>query len=132
MSSSQRYLLDTQAWLWFLSGDERLTKKACAAISDGGADCYVSMASYWEIHIKITIGKLKLIDNWRKKFENDMADNRLYWLAIERTHIDVSSTLPWHHRDPFDRLIIAQAQSEKLQVVSADKQFSAYDITVVW
>lgn len=129
---TQKYLLDTHAWLWFLSGDSRLSEHACSAIQDGAAACYVSMASYWEVQIKISIGKLKLVEGWRKLFENDMANNHFSWLSIERKHIDQIDELPWHHRDPFDRLIIAQAQSENVIIISQDRHIGEYDVNVLW
>ena len=127
-----RVLLDTQAFLWYLLDDARLSKKAEAAISDENNRVLVSPASYWEIAIKISLGKYQLPEPLDIFMEREIASNDFTVLAILVRHAAVVTQLPFHHRDPFDRLIIAQALSEKIAVVSSDLVFDQYGVERIW
>jgi PIN domain nuclease of toxin-antitoxin system len=127
-----RVLLDTQAFLWYLLDDARLSKKAEAAISDENNRVLVSPASYWEIAIKISLGKYQLPEPFDIFMEREIAVNDFTVLAILVRHAAVVTELPFHHRDPFDRLIIAQALSEKIAVVSSDLIFDQYGVGRIW
>ena len=127
-----KYLLDTHAFLWMISDDERLSTAAADAIVDQRSELYFSMASYWEICIKISIGKLELKRNWPRVFEREMSMNDVGWLAVNPEHARGVIKLPWHHRDPFDRLLVSQCRSEKLTCITADKNIPRYPIKCLW
>ena len=127
-----RALLDTHALLWFLSGDNRLSYRAREVFLDRNNKLYFSKASLWEMTIKISLGKLVLVQNWLSVIEKEMASNSIQWLEIETDHCKILADLPFHHRDPFDRLLIAQSISESMSVVSVDSQFSQYSLDVIW
>ena len=120
-----RLLLDTQAFLWWVGDDPRLGPSARSLISDPGNDVFVSSATAWEISIKHAKGKLPYVDTpaviEKSEFEP---------LAIDVEHAVTAGALPPHHRDPFDRVLIAQAQHEALVVVTADSAFAAYGVGV--
>jgi len=126
-----KLLLDTQAFLWFLLDDERLSTPARIAIEQTGT-IYLSPASHWEIAIKIALGKYALPESFAQFMVRELVNNSITILPIEIGHTAQVTTLPFHHRDPFDRLIIAQALVEKLPVVSIDSQFDAYGVERVW
>ena len=125
-------LLDTHAYLWFIGGNERLSTVARSAIEDAGNLKLISVASLWEITIKHSLGKLQLKTDLRKVVSEHISDNGFDLLPVETAHLLALSTLPMHHRDPFDRLLIAQALSGKLAICSADKAFLDYDVELVW
>jgi len=126
-----KLLLDTHAFLWFLLDDERLCTSARTAIEQTEI-LYLSPASHWEIAIKISLGKYVLPEPFAQFMERELANNNITILPIEITHTAQLTALPFHHRDPFDRLIIAQALAEKLSVISIDSQFDAYGVGRVW
>lgn len=126
-----RLLLDTQAFLWFLLDDEQLSTPARTAIEQAEI-LYLSPASHWEIAIKIALGKYALPEPFAQFMGRELANNDVTILPIEIGHTAQLTTLPFHHRDPFDRLIIAQALAEKLPVASIDSQFDAYGVERVW
>jgi PIN domain nuclease of toxin-antitoxin system len=127
-----RLLLDTHAFLWFLLNDPQLSAAARALISDPNNEVEVSPASLWEIAIKISIGKYSLSEPYQTFMEREIAANQMRLLAIEPKHTALVATLPFHHRDPFDRLLIAQAVVEQIPLVSADTTLDAYPITRLW
>lgn len=127
-----KLLLDTHAFLWFITDDPKLSTAGKAAIAEPTNDVLVSPASYWEIAIKVSLGKYPLQTPFETFITHGMADNDFGILAIEPKHAAALTNLPFHHRDPFDRLIIAQAAVESLPVVSGDSAFDAYPITRVW
>ena len=86
----------------------------------------------WEICIKISLEKLALKSGWFKKIQNEMSTNAIQWLPVEMQHCVELTKLPFHHRDPFDRLLVAQARAEDLKVLSRDVRLSAYDIECIW
>lgn len=117
------YLIDTQALIWYYEGNEQLSHAAKNVIADIDNQLYVSIASLWEMAIKISIGKLLLsnsLESWIEKMEYD--DIKV--LSILPQHIISLTTLPLHHKDPFDRIIISQAIQEDLVLISSDHIFS--------
>ena len=124
-------LVDTQAMLWFVSGDGRLSGGARTAIEAQDTISFISIASCWEIAIKCSLGKLEL-DLPLDRFIAERVEEGFRLLPIETEHLPALLTLPFCHRDPFDRLIICQAMAEDMLVCSADEAFRSYPITVVW
>lgn len=127
-----RLLLDTHALLWFLLNDARLSGNARSLITAPANDVFVSPASYWEIAIKISLGKYTLEEDFAEFMESQIVENELTLLPITVKHAAVVATLPFHHRDPFDRLLIAQAMTEDVPLLSADPAFDLYDVTRIW
>ena len=109
-----RVLLDTHTFLWFVLGDPRLATTAKALIQEAVNEKLVSPASYWEIAIKIRLGKYKLSEPYEEFIRRGTAENGFMVLPIEPKHTAILTTLPFHHRDPFDRLIIARQWSRGL------------------
>lgn len=105
-------LLDTLAFLWFIDGDERLTPTARALIEDLNNDVYLSVASLWEIAIKISLGRLQLAQPFATFIPHQLSINQIGLLGMTISHMTIIASLPFHHRDPFDRLLVAQAQIE--------------------
>ncbi len=127
-----RMLLDTHAFLWFVLDDPKLSKAAKTLIEDGANDILVSPASYWEIAIKVGLGKLDLRSSYDDFMERGIAGNDFVILPIEPKHTSLLTTLPTHHKDPFDRLLAAQAATENMAVVSADEALDAYGVQRLW
>lgn len=127
-----KLLLDTHAFLWFVLKDPNLSATADQLISDPANDVHVSPASHWETAIKIKLGKYSLQRPFQAFMEDAISQNDFTVLPIEIKHTAVLRTMPLHHRDPFDRLIIAQAQTEQMLVVSNDAQFDAYGVQRLW
>ena len=127
-----RLLLDTQAFLWFVTDDPRLSTPARAAIEDGGNERILSVASVWEMAIKHGIGKLSFTDPFPDFVLNETASNSIRLRPILTAHAIAVASLPLHHRDPFDRLIIAQAVVEGFTVVSSDAAFDPYGTRRLW
>ena len=125
-------LLDTNAWLWFVLGDPQLSPAAQAHILDPGNTKFVSPASYWEISIKISLGKYALNTPYPQFMRHAITGNGFRFLHISPYHTEQVSTLPFHHRDPFDRLLIAQALVEGMTLVSNDGNFAQYGVQVIW
>ncbi len=123
-----RLLLDTQSLLALLSSDYPLSPAARTAMERPDAQLVVSVVSVWEIAIKRSIGKLRAPDNVIELIEEAGAE----MLTITARHAHATGALPFHHRDPFDRLLIAQAQLEDCAIVTGDGAFPAYDVPVVW
>lgn len=127
-----RMLLDTHAFLWFVLGDLQLSSNARHHIEDPDNEKLVSPASYWEIAIKISLKKYTLSQPYEAFMQRGIRDNGFIILAIEPKHMAAVTSLPFHHRDPFDRLIIAQAMVEQMPVISGDAAFAAYPVTCIW
>lgn len=123
-------LFDTHVFLWFLDGQKQLNPGKLEIIKDTGNTIFFSAASYWEICLKISLKKLQLREGWRNTIDNALLKNRIQWLYIEKQHMEKIISLPWHHRDPFDRLLIAQALAEKCTLLSDDEMIKKYDIEV--
>jgi PIN domain nuclease of toxin-antitoxin system len=127
-----RLLLDTHALLWWLAGDQQLSGQAQQAISDLGNDVLVSAASAWEIATKVRIGKLPQHAGVAEDLPTHLAREGFTPLNISVEHALRSGLLPAHHKDPFDRMLIAQAQAEDLQLVSNEELFDLYGVTRLW
>ncbi|MBI1904416.1 MAG: type II toxin-antitoxin system VapC family toxin [Planctomycetia bacterium] len=127
-----RLLLDTHSFLWFILNDARLSAKAAALIADANNEVNVSPASYWEIAIKISLGKYSAPGASDDFIEKQIAANDFRIQHIEPRHAAALAKLPFHHKDPFDRLIVAQAIVEQLPVVSGDKEFDKYPVARLW
>jgi PIN domain nuclease of toxin-antitoxin system len=124
-------LLDTHAFLWWIADDPRLSTRARTAITEAGL-VLVSVASCWEIAIKVSLGKLRLSQPVDRFLAEHLGANQFTLLPIELDHAASVATLPFHHRDPFDRLLAAQALYEPLPIVSADPIFKKYTIKRIW
>lgn len=127
-----RLLLDTHAFLWLVEGHASLSASAQAALADPLNELYLSVVSGWELAIKLGNGKLTLnapLDQFIAKW---MAAYHLAPLPIQMPHALSVAKLPNHHKDPFDRLLIAQAQIEGMTIVSADSQFASYGVPILW
>lgn len=127
-----RLLLDTHALLWWLDGDRRLSRKARAAIGDGANGVFVSAASAWEITTKARLGKLPGAVDVASDVAGCVAGQGFSAMDITILHAQRAGRLPGDHRDPFDRMLIAQAQLEDLPVVSDDGVFDGYGVTRFW
>jgi len=127
-----KVLLDTHAFLWAIAGDKKLSKTARKTFLDPSNRLFFSAVSMWEICIKISLEKLALKGGWFKKIQNEMITNAVQWLPVEMQHCFELTKLPFHHRDPFDRMLVAQARVEDLQVLSRDVRLSVYDIECLW
>lgn len=125
-------LLDTHALLWFLEDAPALSNRARELIEDEENVCLVSMATGWELAIKVTLGKLQTPIPLRYLFTEELERLHFTVLPIEARHLHRLLALPIHHRDPFDRMLIAQALNENLTVVGNDEAFDAYGIQRLW
>jgi PIN domain nuclease of toxin-antitoxin system len=125
-------LLDTHALLWFALDDARLSKSAASLIIDAANEKYVSPASYWEIAIKIGANKYTLSQPYETFMRAAIDMNGFRYLHIEPRHTARLTTLPHRHRDPFDRLLIAQAEVENMSIVRVDPQFDGYGVLRLW
>ncbi len=124
-------LLDTHCWLWALSEPEKLNPQATALISDSANKIYLSTASIWELGIKAQLGKIDLPESFETFVPSRLQVFQTIPLSITPSHAITAATLPLHHKDPFDRMIIAQGQSENLPVLTNDGVFRSYDITII-
>jgi len=127
-----KVLLDTHSMLWWLAQDQRLSSMARETIGDGRNHLIWSMASSWEISVKVGIGKLTLGRPLQQLFADIVSDQGVELLPITHDHCTRLSTLPLHHRDPFDRMLVVQAQGERIPILSADPKLTQYDIEVLW
>ncbi|MCP4667978.1 MAG: type II toxin-antitoxin system VapC family toxin [Deltaproteobacteria bacterium] len=127
-----KILLDTHALLWLITGDERLSEKAKKIFLNQDNTLFFSAAGLWEICIKKSLGKLSLKRGWLKTIQDEMEVNAIQWLPIEMLHCAELTKLPFHHRDPFDRMLIAQAMIEDMLLLSRDSRLSDYEITRIW
>lgn len=125
-------LLDTHAFLWYVWDDLRLSLTAKQIIADPANQKFISVASCWEIAIKVSTSKLKLGEPAAVFLPREIAANNPDLLAISLAHAAAVESLALHHRDPFDRLLIAQAQIEKMSIVSIDLVFDPYGIARLW
>ncbi len=127
-----RVLLDTHALVWALSEPERLSSRARATVANPATDAYVSMASAWELAILESLGHVRLAVSLDSIFSEGLAALRIRLLPIQLQHLVRLTALPRHHRDPFDRLLIATAMVEKLTLVSSDREFKKYGAVTLW
>lgn len=124
-------ILDTHAFLWAMAGDRRMSQQA-HDLFQGPSDLFLSIASIWEILIKVQLGKLSLPPPAGPFVIRKLAENRIETLSINLDHLLAFEGLPMHHRDPFDRLLIAQSMEEKLPIVTGDRIFARYPVEVIW
>jgi PIN domain nuclease of toxin-antitoxin system len=127
-----KLLLDTHVLLWWIGGSGELSRRARAAIGSGRNACLVSVASGWEIAVKVSLGTLRIEGALDRFLPEQLAANGFQPLPIDLKHAARVATLPFHHRDPFDRLLVAQALEEELAVVTADPVFARYGVGRVW
>lgn len=127
-----RFLADTHAFLWFVFGDPRLSAKAEKLLGDPAAQPVLSAVSLWEIAVKVSIGKLKLGREYGDFVDEFVLRRDVEMLAIEVAHLKEYPVLPMYHRDPFDRLLIAQARTESLPIVTDDSAFKSYHVKTIW
>ncbi len=125
-------LLDTHAFLWFIAGSDDLSARARALIENAANRPFLSAASLWEMAIKLSLGKLRLTLPFEEMIPQQMLLNGVQFLPIEMEHLVPIVGLPFHHRDPFDRLLIAQAMVEQMPLVSGDPAFDPYPVQKLW
>ena len=126
-----KYILDTHTMLWFIEGSDKLTLKARNEILDNNNQKYMSIASVWEIAIKMSIGKLTFNGGYSALL-NLIKQNGFEFIPIENIHINGIISLPFIHKDPFDRLLIATAKSEELTIITVDENIRKYDVDCIW
>jgi PIN domain nuclease of toxin-antitoxin system len=127
-----KYLLDTHAFLWFVSADDKLSSKARSIIKNSNNEVYFSAASAWEMSIKVRLGRLTIEEELEPFIIKQLSENNFSTLSITIFHSIYTSKLPDIHKDPFDRMIIAQSQVEDMPLISKDKNIEKYKIPVVW
>ena len=127
-----RLLLDTHTFLWWVAASGELSRRAKSAVGSARNECFVSVASGWEIAIKVSLGKLRIDGALDRFLPEQLAANGFRALAIDLKHAARVATLPFHHRDPFDRLLVAQALEEDLAMVTADPVVVKYGVKRVW
>lgn len=127
-----RLLLDTHAFLWFIEGSLNLSSKARDLIEDQNNQRYLSIASLWEMSIKVSIGKLDIGMTFAELVQHEVYDNAIELLEIHPQHLDALAQLPFHHKDPFDRLLIAQSLAESMPIVTRDSAFRNYSVSLLW
>jgi PIN domain nuclease of toxin-antitoxin system len=123
-----RLLPDTHAALWLLMGDERLSRRAERLLTDASNEVLLSAAVVWEVAVKRSLGKLDAPED----FADLLLDAGAAPLVVSIEHAGAVANLPWHHRDPFDRIIVAQADLEQAVLVTGDERLKAYDVRVAW
>lgn len=126
------YLLDTHSFLWFITADKALSTNAKTLIEDPNNTIFLSLASVWEMAIKSSLGKLTIPQPFAAFIIKQLNDNSFSLLPITLAHASIVSTSPFHHRDPFDRLLIAQALHEKMPIIGNENIFDLYGITRKW
>lgn len=126
-----KVLLDTHTFLWFVNDSPELSNDA-AELLESDIDLLLSVASLWEIAIKVNLKKLSLPDDYERFIPQQMSLNDIELLPIAINHLNVVAKLPLHHRDPFDRMLIAQAMQEGIQIISVDTKFDYYDVERKW
>jgi len=126
-----RLLLDTHVFIWWADDPEKLSPAVLAALEDEANELLLSVASVWEMQIKIQLGKLKLSLPLKELIKNQQETNNLTVSPVALPHVLALEALPFHHKDPFDRLLIAQSVEEDLTLVTADSQFSSYSIKLL-
>jgi len=127
-----KVLLDTHTFLWWIIDSPRLSARAREVIRDSENELFFSAASGWEIAIKAQLGRLQLPDNLEQFIAEQLALNAVLVLPIQLRHALHVYTLPQHHRDPFDRMLIAQSQVENLSLLTADPQITRYVVATIW
>jgi len=127
-----KLLLDTHTALWWVNEHGTLSSKTNALLSDDSHLLYISIVSAWEIAIKASLGKLYDFDGGVKEFLAEMEINPIVFLPVRKGHVEMVETLPFHHRDPFDRLLIATAMVEDMTIITADESIRKYGVPWIW
>jgi PIN domain nuclease of toxin-antitoxin system len=127
-----RLLLDTHTFLWFIDGNANLSTSTRALIEDMANEVFLSVASLWEMAIKVSLRKLQLEHPFEILMPEQLSLNGIELLGITVSHVANVAVLPFHHRDPFDRLLIAQSLAERMPIVSRDPAFDSYPVTRLW
>lgn len=126
-----KLLLDTHTFLWFVNDNPKLSDHLKDLIEDTNNVSYLSVASLWEMSIKFNLGKLTLDPNYEEFVEREVTTSTIQLLNIELEHLRINATIPFHHRDPFDRLIIAQSIAEDIPIVTVDSAFDKYEVSLI-
>lgn len=127
-----KLLLDTHAFLWFIGGNSNLSTKARQAIEKDNNQSFLSIASLWEVAIKVSIDKLNLQLSIPDLVTQQVDDNDIKILKIKPEHLEQVAKLDFHHKDPFDRLIIAQSLVENMTIITKDTKFLSYPVSILW
>jgi PIN domain nuclease of toxin-antitoxin system len=127
-----KLLIDTHTFLWFVGDDPKLSVTARRVISDPNNDVYLSIASAWELAIKTSLGKITLAQPFPVFLPQQLRANSIRLLPIRMSHLQRVALLPFHHKAPFDRLLIAQSQAELMPLVSIDAVFDTYGVSRLW
>jgi len=127
-----RLLADTHTLLWAVGDPGRLSRRAREALTDPGNRLSFSTVSLWEIAIKLSLNRIELNADWRELIESGRRDLHARWLGLEPRHCHEVVGLPWNHRDPFDRMLVAQAMCEGMTLVTRDGALSRYTSNVLW
>jgi PIN domain nuclease of toxin-antitoxin system len=127
-----RVLLDTHAFLWWVDGTHPVGRRAKTAVADADTEVLLSIASCWEIAIKVSLGKLRLAKPVDRFITEQLALNGFSVLEASLRHVCRVADMPFHHRDPFDRVLIAQALLEDIPIVSNERVFDAYGVKRIW
>ena len=126
-----KLLLDTHTFLWFVNDNPKLSNHLKDLIEDADNVSYLSVASLWEMSIKFNLGKLTLDPNYEEFVDREVTTSTIQLLNIKLEHLRINATIPFHHRDPFDRLIIAQSIAEDIPIVTVDSAFDKYEVTLI-
>lgn len=127
-----KVLIDTHVFIWWTSNPQNLSPYVYNLLLDANTEAILSIASIWEMQIKLSLGKLTLASALPELVEDEVKRNQFELLPINLAHVYALSNLPNYHRDPFDRLLIAQAINEQLALVSIDEKFDGYDVERLW
>jgi PIN domain nuclease of toxin-antitoxin system len=127
-----KVLLDTHTFLWYLWNDPNLSEEAKRILALSDTEAYISIASFWEIAIKVSLGKLSIGQPLETFFPEQLTINNFSLLPIEISHAAFVSQMPFHHKDPFDRILIAQSLLEKIPILGTDTVFDAYGVRRIW
>lgn len=125
-------LLDTHVAIWWITKYEKLSPKVKALLLDDANTLYISIASVWEVAIKVSLGKLPVFAGGVKAFLAEIGKNPVTLLPIRTLHVEMVETLPFIHRDPFDRLLVAAAKVEDMTILTADENIQRYDVPWIW
>jgi PIN domain nuclease of toxin-antitoxin system len=127
-----KLLLDTHAFMWWHSEPEHISKSTLTLLQDSANEVILSVVSLWEMQIKIQLGKLTLRDDLELMLKIQQERNNISLISVALPHILELKTLPLHHKDPFDRILIAQSKVENATLVSRDSVFKSYECSVIW
>ena len=127
-----RVLIDTHVFIWWTSDIKKLSSRVNDLLLDSNTEVVLSMVSIWEMQIKASLGKLQFKTNLQELVDDEINSNRIELLSLSLSHIYALSSLAQYHRDPFDRILIAQSMDMDLQIISIDEKFDAYSVNRFW